>query len=78
MIHLARWQDAPWPEQVDCIITDPPYSERTHKGQVNVRRGIDYASLTPEDVREWAGLERLTLTPAPSLLFDAPEQTELI
>ena len=25
-----------------------------------------------------AGLERLTLTPAPSLSFDAPEQTELL
>ena len=56
MIHLARWQDAPWPEQVDCIITDPPYSERTHKGQPGERfsRDIAYTHLTPEDVRQWA------------------------
>ena len=68
-IHLARWQDAPWPEQVDCIITDPPYSERTHSGNNGGRRQtrdaridpggslpirqIDYSSLSPEDVHEW-------------------------
>jgi DNA modification methylase len=62
MIHLSPWQTAPWPEQVDCIITDPPYSERTHAGHNNtVREGgplpdraaLDYASLTPETATEW-------------------------
>jgi DNA modification methylase len=38
MIHLSPWQSAPWPEQVDCIITDPPYSERTHSGNNAGRR----------------------------------------
>ena len=38
MIHLGTWQDAAWPEQVDCIITDPPYSERTHSGNNGGRR----------------------------------------
>jgi site-specific DNA-methyltransferase (adenine-specific) len=31
----GRWQDSP-PEQVDHVISDPPYDERTHK---NGRRG---------------------------------------
>jgi len=64
MIHLARWQDAPWPKQVDCIITDPPYSERTHKGHNNVvreggpldfRGSLDYSAITPETAAEWGG-----------------------
>jgi site-specific DNA-methyltransferase (adenine-specific) len=54
MIHLGKWQDAQWPEQVDCIITDPPYSERVHKGQTDKRRDIDYTSLSPADVQAWA------------------------
>jgi hypothetical protein len=54
MIHLGTWQDAAWPERVDCIITDPPYSERTHKGQTDKRRDIDYTSLTEADVQAWA------------------------
>jgi site-specific DNA-methyltransferase (adenine-specific) len=54
LIHLGTWQDAAWPDQVDCIITDPPYSERTHKGQTDKRRDIDYTSLSPADVQAWA------------------------
>jgi hypothetical protein len=70
MIHLGKWQDAQWPDEVDCIITDPPYSERTHSGNDGGRREkrdasrdkagnapvrqLDYSSLTPADVREWA------------------------
>jgi site-specific DNA-methyltransferase (adenine-specific) len=69
MIHLGTWQDAAWPEQVDCIITDPPYSERTHSGNNGGRRitrdaridpggnlpirQIDYSSLTPDQAHEW-------------------------
>lgn len=69
VIHLGKWQDAQWPDEVDCIITDPPYSERTHSGNNGGRRvanrmtgegnatencrEIDYASLTPEQAREW-------------------------
>jgi site-specific DNA-methyltransferase (adenine-specific) len=54
VIHLSPWQTAEWPERVDCIITDPPYSERTHEGQSELRRGIDYTHLTPADCHEWA------------------------
>ena len=69
MIHLGTWQNAAWPEQVDCIITDPPYSERTHSGNNGGRRvanrktaaghvttncrEIDYPALTPEQAHEW-------------------------
>jgi site-specific DNA-methyltransferase (adenine-specific) len=70
MIQHSTWQDAAWPEQVDCIITDPPYSERTHSGNNGGRRekrdpsrdkagsapvrSIDYTSLSPADVQAWA------------------------
>jgi hypothetical protein len=69
VIHLSPWQTAEWPERVDCIITDPPYSERTHSGNNGGRRKVrdpaygfasapirqlDYSSLSPADVREWS------------------------
>jgi hypothetical protein len=70
MIHLSPWQTAPWPEQVDCVITDPPYSERTHSGQRSHYNGKAagggrreltnrplseaYHHLTPAQVTEWA------------------------
>ena len=61
-IHHSAWQDAAWPETVDCIITDPPYSARTHTGHNalfhsvgdDMRRAIDYTHLTPAMCREWA------------------------
>ena len=65
MIHPFPWQSAPWPDMVDAIICDPPYSERTHSGNNGGRRNprygtsapigqLDYASLTPADVQAWA------------------------
>ena len=61
-IHHSAWQDAAWPETVDCIITDPPYSARTHTGHNaavrsvgdDMRNEIGYTHLTPEQCREWA------------------------
>jgi site-specific DNA-methyltransferase (adenine-specific) len=68
-IHHSAWQDAAWPETVDCIITDPPYSARTHTGNDGGRRvsnrktgagnvtencrEIDYAALTPDEAHAW-------------------------
>ena len=67
-IHLSAWQDAAWPETVDCIITDPPYSARTHTGNDGGRRAtrdwtqyggseairqLDYAALTPDEAHAW-------------------------
>lgn len=47
-----------WTGEVDAIITDPPYSERTHRGHNAQqsgdgakRRGIDYRPWSPDDVR---------------------------
>lgn len=63
MIHLSPWQTAPWPDRVDCIITDPPYSERTHEGHNHATReggplwrrtALSYTHLTPADCHEWA------------------------
>lgn len=36
-LRLGRWQDRE-PIEVDCIICDPPYSERTHTGANSGRR----------------------------------------
>lgn len=65
-IHLSAWQDAPWPEVVDCIIVDPPYSAWVHKGHDAGKRAgrgqgqhssavrpLAYDSLTPADVQAW-------------------------
>lgn len=68
-IHHSAWQDAAWPETVDCIITDPPYSARTHTGNNGGRlkardasrdkrgnipiRQLDYAALTPDEAHAW-------------------------
>ena len=68
-IHHSAWQDAAWPDVVDCIITDPPYSARTHTGNDGGRRAsrdasrdkagsapirqLDYAALTPEQAHAW-------------------------
>lgn len=67
-IHHSAWQDAAWPETVDCIITDPPYSARTHTGNNGGRREardrnqyggseairqLDYAALTAEQAHAW-------------------------
>ena len=65
MIHHAAWQDAAWPDTVDCIITDPPYSARTHEGHNNAvrdgsafecRSAILYNHLTPAMCNEWAAV----------------------
>lgn len=58
-IRLGRWQDVLADVgMVDCIITDPPYSARTHEGQrtgSNLRvPTIAYAAITPEGCRELA------------------------
>ena len=67
-IHHSAWQDAAWPETVDCIITDPPYSARTHTGNDGGRRAtrdrtqyggseairqLDYAALSPDEAHAW-------------------------
>jgi DNA modification methylase len=62
MIHLGKWQDAQWPDEVDCIITDPPYSERVHKGSNSVSDKkkqltpsvIEYAALSSEEAFQWS------------------------
>tara|TARA_R100001510_G_C7655922_1_gene215470 strand:+ start:4999 stop:5709 length:711 start_codon:yes stop_codon:yes gene_type:complete len=42
-------------EQVDAVICDPPYGDRTHRGNETIatvgRRSICYASWSPDDVR---------------------------
>jgi site-specific DNA-methyltransferase (adenine-specific) len=49
-------------EACDAVITDPPYSARTHNGQANVRARIAYASLSPLDVEglvaDWSARSR--------------------
>lgn len=49
-------------EQIDLLCTDAPYSKRTHSGHNKTRpgerRGIDYASWTPEDVKRFVGTWR--------------------
>lgn len=60
-LHLADWRSVDIP-QVDAVIEDPPYGERTHAGQRHERNrgggnllshtGFNYDHLTPDDVEE--------------------------
>ena len=53
----ANWRDLEWP-QADALITDPPYSDRVHKGaRSNADPGspsVDYSHLSPGDAWELA------------------------
>jgi site-specific DNA-methyltransferase (adenine-specific) len=59
-LRLGAWQDVLADVECDAWITDAPYSDRTHaayRGDGGVvhesgRRDIDYASLSPDAVRE--------------------------
>jgi site-specific DNA-methyltransferase (adenine-specific) len=69
-LRLGRWQDVLADvEAADAVITDPPYSERTHaghqkgfghtgNGRPTTRRDINYQSIGPDDVqtfvRSWS------------------------
>lgn len=46
-LNLGRWQDVTedW-DRCDALITDPPYSERTHGRQHERRNGISYSQVT--------------------------------
>lgn len=51
-LRLGRWQDVLADIECDAVITDPPYSARTHGGQMAIggRRDLSYASWAPLDV----------------------------
>lgn len=58
-VRLGRWQDVLADVRPDVVISDPPYGERTHSGDVTAtvastdgahRLAIDYDRWTPADV----------------------------
>lgn len=64
-LALGRWQDTLAEVEVDAVICDPPYGERTHRGHAvkntadhAARRDLCYQHLTPDDVlafvRHWS------------------------
>jgi site-specific DNA-methyltransferase (adenine-specific) len=55
-LRCGRWEEALADvERVDAVITDPPYSERTHSSYREMpnigRRSIDYGAWSPDDAR---------------------------
>ena len=59
-LRRGRWQDALAGVECDALISDPPYSARTHKGHDGGQRNdasdgdaIDFGSWTPSDVIEF-------------------------
>jgi site-specific DNA-methyltransferase (adenine-specific) len=69
-IHHGAWQDVlPKLGVVDHVITDPPYSEYTHKHHVEdrgrkfrdggVRKAIDFEAITPESFRVFLDAARV-------------------
>lgn len=58
-LYLGDCRDVLPGVQAAHIITDPPYSERTHAGHdavKSIRREIGYAALSEADCRDMAGL----------------------
>lgn len=54
MIHPGRYQDVlAHVLDVGAVVCDPPYGARTHKGQSQLRQGIDYGHWTKADVYEF-------------------------
>jgi len=61
-LRLGRWQDTLADVECDALITDPPYSARTHKGQrttdkplgehKHYRAALPYDALTVDGVEE--------------------------
>lgn len=67
-LRLGRWQDVLSGVECDAVITDPPFGERTHKGQRHGRRdarytnygdptaltatGFGYEPMKPQEARE--------------------------
>lgn len=58
-LRLGRWQDVLADVEVDALICDPPYGERTHRAQDAVRAGdtglrpLEYAHLDAAKIREF-------------------------
>ena len=58
-LRFGRWQDVLADVECDALITDPPYSERTHSGTASIskqagRSDLDYAGLDAETAYLWA------------------------
>jgi site-specific DNA-methyltransferase (adenine-specific) len=57
-LRLGRWQDTLTDVECDALITDPPYSARTHEGQrtgSSIRMPtIGYQSITQDDAQAFA------------------------
>lgn len=58
-LRLGRWETVLADvSEVDAVISDPPYSDRTHDGQSEGRAAFGYAALSVADaydfVRAWA------------------------
>lgn len=47
-LRLGRWQDVLAADTCDALITDPPYSARTHAAATTRNDGMDAAGLTPD------------------------------
>lgn len=56
-LRLGHWQTALADVECDALITDTPYSERTHSAYREMakvgRKAISYACFTPDDVRDF-------------------------
>lgn len=57
-LRLGHWSEALEGEAVDSLICDPPYSERTHKGQRSAKKkesAITYESISTAEISEFVG-----------------------
>lgn len=57
-LRLGRWQDVLADVECDLLLTDPPYGERTHRGNSERiegmgRSALSYDAWSPDNVREF-------------------------
>ena len=67
-LRLGDWRDVLADVSVDAVVTDPPYSARTHAGhdsavehllpenKYDFRRVLSYKSFSEEDIAEFVNL----------------------
>jgi len=66
-LRLGDWREVLADVEPDAVITDPPYSERTHSGHnagadstnaitgQATRQNVNYGSMTPDQIQQFAG-----------------------
>jgi hypothetical protein len=76
-LRLGRWQDVLADVMPDALITDPPYSARTHEGHNDA---VESTTGAPHEVRPWPrsdGRVELPVKPRRAIGFDTGKSADV-